>query len=81
MGKLTSEESPIDAPAYAVWIAPDLYPAVNALNVSDRTINPLVLWVAAKYAIREQAVFSAQDKVDLAGGKYETLPVNFGTSI
>lgn len=80
-GAITFEQSPKEAPTLGLWIEHDRYPAVQALNLMDRTSVPEVLWIAAKYAVDEHADIPAATRMALDAGAIPSIPISFGGEI
>lgn len=75
---LTWEESPIEAPTFAVWIEPSGYPAVQARNILSVTSHPGVRVQAAKYSVVEQSELPPDVVKALREGVIRSIPVSFG---
>ncbi len=54
-GMIMSQQSPYGSPRKAIWITPDRWPAIEALNITNQTIVPEVIFVAARYLVRPHA--------------------------
>lgn len=76
VGWVSAEQSPIDAPTVAIWVEPDRYPALNALNVGPDAAVAEVMWYGAKYLFNE--ALTAEEINGLESGRITFLPISFG---
>ena len=80
-GFITYKDSPYDAPRFHIWIEPDRYPAVQALNVTDKTMIPEILWTCAVYNVQEQSDLPSDVLSGLMAGQIPSMPISFGGEI
>lgn len=82
--KITYRESPAEKPTISFWVEPGRYPGVIAVNVMERTIIPEVVFVAAKYRVKEENPPIPENAIDqatldqLRTGAIPSMPVYFG---
>lgn len=79
-GYITYEESPIDAPTFQIWLEPETILAVDALNVSSRTITPEIKIIAARYVVLEEKDLDSMTLDRLRNEDLSSIQVNFSGS-
>ena len=72
------EESPYDAPQKSIWIEHDRYPGVLPKNVSNKAMCPEIIFIAAKYLVKEHRELSVETIGKLEEGVIPSIPITFG---
>ena len=75
---ISAQQSPMYAPTFSIWIEPDRYPALNALNMTDKTATPSVKWWAARYLFQTQEELTPTQMQQLLSGQQAWVPISFG---
>ena len=75
---LTYESYPFEFPTKMIGIEHDRYPSVQAYNISNRAMNPEVVWVASLYVVKEHAELSPDELSRLQSGQLRSYPTDFG---
>lgn len=77
-GTILPQQSPYNSPRKAIWITPDRWPAVEAMNVTDRNSVPAVIFVAARYLVRPHSEIPTVTLRQLELGSIHSYPVDAG---
>lgn len=80
-GNLTYQESPYDAPRYSMWVEPDRFPAIDALNIQDVSGVPAWIAMTYKFKVLVQGELSSELIGQLQSGQIASKPVNFGNEV
>lgn len=78
VGWISAQGSPLYAPTFSIWIEPDRYPAINALNMTSTTMSPSVIWWAARYLFQEEEELQPTVLQQLLAGQLPWVPISFG---
>ena len=71
----------MDAPTFSIWIQPEQFPGVEAINLTRASITPEIKVVAAKYLVQEQGEFQPAVLEALMLERIASRPVVFGGEI
>ena len=78
VGNISYEESPYEAPTKILWIEHDRYPMVQAKNLTGKTANPEVIFIAMLYVVQEHEDIDSDTLAKLRAGAIESMPIWFG---
>lgn len=84
---LTYAESPYDAPKLMLWVYPNRYPAVEAINVMERTSTPEISVQGCKYKVLWEDAAAPEFRPNpselaaVKNGVIDSLLVSFGGEI
>lgn len=53
VANVTYEESPYEYPTKRIAIEYNRFPGVQPMNITERTLNPAIVWIAAQYYVQE----------------------------